>query len=121
MLQKIVAAGIATLALGMLSAAEASADNRASGALMHSEGGEVGHFEFDPVGEKVRVYDAQPDDWGMLVELWWGGKRKGCGKRKHMWAGPSSNGCQFAPKGWPCGYGGPTGTAQNTLDFRGEA
>jgi hypothetical protein len=147
----------------MLTAAEASAENSASGALMHSEGGAVGDFEFDPVGEKVTLYDAQPDDWGMLVELWWGGrlqrwcyntkganseqkcdfqipdgqnitfyiaeisyawfncKRQGCGKRKHMWAGPTRNGCQVAPKGWPCGYGGPTGTAPESLDFRGEA
>jgi hypothetical protein len=52
---------------------------------------------------------------------WFNCKRQGCGKRKHMWAGPSSNGCQFAPKGWPCGYGGPTGTAPETLDSRGEA
>jgi hypothetical protein len=163
-LKKLVAAGIATLALGLLAAAEASADNAAQGSLMTSEGGSVGSFEFDPVGEKVSVYDAQPDDWGMLAELWWGGKlqrwcyntngassyehcnfkirdgrnitfylaeissawfnckpREGCGKRKHMWAGPSSNGCQGAPKGWPCGYAGATGTSPLTNDFRGEA
>ncbi len=130
---------------------------------MTSEGGEVGHFTFDPVGEKVRLYDAQPDNWGMLVELWWGGKlrrwcyntkgagsfakcnfripdgtkitfylaeishawfnckRRGCGKRTHMWAGPTRNGCQVAPKGWPCGYPGPTGTAPETNDFTGVA
>jgi hypothetical protein len=39
-----------------------------------SRGGSVGEFEFDPVGEQVSVYDAQPDGWGMLVELWWASK-----------------------------------------------
>ena len=162
-LRKIAAGAIAILVLGMLTAAAASADDAAQGSLMISTGGSVGQFEFDPVGEKVSLYDAQPDDWGMLVELWWGGKlqrwcyntkgastnqhcnfeipdgtnitfylaeishawfnckRQGCGKRKHMWAGPDRNGCQVAPKGWPCGYGGPTGTAPETNDFRGEA
>jgi hypothetical protein len=158
----IIAAAFASLALGLLAAADARAENRASGSLMISTGGEVGHFEFDPLDEKVELYDAQPDKWGMLVELWWGGrlqrwcyntkgastyqtcdfnipegrditfyaaeiswawfgcKRQGCGKRKHMWTGPSSNGCQVAPKGWPCGYGGSIGTGDDP-DFRGEA
>jgi hypothetical protein len=55
-LKKILAAGIAILALGLLTATDASADNDAEGALMISSGGSVGDFEFDPVGEKVRVY-----------------------------------------------------------------
>ena len=166
MLHKIVAAGIAALALGMLTAAQASAqnDDPASGVLMDTGAGAVGEFEFRPFGEKVSLRDSRPDGWGMLLELWWDGKlrrwcyntkggdagpqkcdfeipegkkitfylaeisyawfkckRQGCGKRKHMWAGPSSNGCQVAPKGWPCGYGGATGTAEETNDFRGTA
>jgi hypothetical protein len=161
--KKFMAAGIAVLALSLAAATNASAGNSAMGALMTSEGGSLGDFEFNPIGERVRLYDAQPDKWGMLVELWWDGKlrrwcyntkgastdqkcnfeipegkditfylseiswawfkckRQGCGKRTHMWAGPSRNGCQVAPKGWPCGYPGPTGTAPETLDFRGEA
>ena len=163
MLKKIGVAAIAALALSLAVTASASAENDASGSLMISTGGEVGHFTFNPVGEKVSLYDAQPDRWGMLLELWYDGKlrrwcyntkgassyqkcnfnipegkditfylseiswawfnckRKGCGKRKHMWAGQNRNGCQVAPKGWPCGYGGPTGTAPETFDFFGEA
>jgi hypothetical protein len=163
MFKKILAAGITALALSLAATAGAHAENDASGALMTSEGGAVGEFTFNPAGEKVRLYDAQPDRWGMLLELWWDGKlrrwcyntkganssqrcdfnipegkritfylaeiswawfdckRQGCGKRKHMWAGPTRNGCQVAPKGWPCGYPGATGTAPETLDFRGVA
>jgi len=162
MLRKLVAAGIATVALGLLGTAAASAENRAGASLMISTGGAVGQFEFDPVGEKVSLYDAQPDDWGMLLELWWDGKlqrwcyntkgastfqhcdfnipdgrnitfylaeishawfnckRQGCGKRRHMWAGPSSSGCAVAPKRWPCGYGGGLSPGVEP-DFRGEA
>jgi hypothetical protein len=164
-LKKLVAAAIATLALGALGAlgaAEASAANDAGGSLMISTGGSVGDFRFDPDGEKVELYDAQPDNWGMLLELWWGGKlrrwcyntkgastfqrcdfkipegrnitfylaeishawfnckRQGCGKRRHMWAGPSSHGCAVAPKGWPCGYPGELSPGI-APDFRGEA
>jgi len=36
------------------------------------------------------------------------------------WAGQTRDGCQVAPKGWPCGYGGPTTTAPETFDFQGE-
>ena len=162
MLKKLAAAGLAALAITLVSAAVARAEDDADGVLMTSTGGSVGEFEFFPVGEKVRVYDAQPDRWGMLVELWWGGKlrrwcwntkgassdqwcdfsipdgrdigfyiaeisyawfnckRQGCGKRRHMWAGASGNGCAFAPKGWPCGYGGGISSGKDA-DFSGEA
>jgi hypothetical protein len=162
MLKTLLAAGIATVALGLMGTADARAENLAGAGLMISTGGSVGHFRFDPVGEKVELYDAQPDGWGMLVELWWGGrlrrwcyntkgassfqhcnfeirdgrditfhlaeisyawfdcKRQGCGKRKHMWASPDRNGCQVAPKGWPCGYGGELSPGIEA-DLRGEA
>lgn len=161
MFRQIILLAAALVVVGSAGAGVAHADDRASGALMHSAGGSVGEFEFDPVGEKVRLYDAQPDGWGMLVELWWDGKlrrwcyntkgagttqkcnfkipegkritfylaeiswawfkckRQGCGKRKHMWAGPNRWGCQVAPKRWPCGYPGPINTAPETNDFRG--
>jgi hypothetical protein len=158
-LKTVIALAVALFALG---AADARADDDANAELMISTGGSVGYFDFDPVGEKVKLYDAQPDHWGMLVELWWGGKlrrwcyntkgagasqhcnfkipdgtriqfsiaeissawfnckRQGCGKRTHMWAGPSRNGCSFAPKGWPCGYGGGISTGKGA-DFHGVA
>ena len=81
MLQKIVLASLATLALGLLPAAVAHAGDPADGELRtfvdegeNSFNQELLDFKFDPDGEKVRVHDSDTNGYGALVELWWGGE-----------------------------------------------
>jgi hypothetical protein len=82
-LRKFTAAGIAAMALGLVQAGPALADDPggygAFGNLLRDEGPRLAHFDFDPYGEHVTVSDDFEDDWGVLVELWWGGKlRRWC-------------------------------------------
>jgi hypothetical protein len=89
-LRKIVVAMIATVALGLLPAAGASAADPAEGALYELQ--DEGHqrfkqqlvdFEFNPLDERVSVHDRDRNGWGALVELWWGGKlRRWCWNTK---------------------------------------
>jgi hypothetical protein len=77
-LKKLVVAVSATLALGLVLAAGAGAADRAGGVLLLNTGQEetepLGDFRFNPRGEHVWVRDLENNGWGVLVELWWGGR-----------------------------------------------
>ena len=53
----------------------------------------LGEFGFFPKGDKVHLWDASPNNWGVLVELWWGGKlRRWCWNAK---GGLTNQVCDF--------------------------
>jgi hypothetical protein len=100
--RKIVIAGIAAFALGLVPAGPALAADSAGATLMENsqipthdceridpeaEPGDLGEclaeFAFFPEGERLLVTDRNRNGWGVLVELWWGGKlRRWCWNTK---------------------------------------
>jgi hypothetical protein len=75
MFKRLLVAGIAALALGLVPAGPALAEDYAEGDLWRDGAGtHLASFDFYPDGERVFVDDEYRDDWGVLVELWWGGK-----------------------------------------------
>lgn len=53
-----------------------------------------------PDGQSIRFYVAE------ITSHWFDCKRKGCGKRRHFWAGPfDQNGCEANGYNDPCAFG----------------
>jgi hypothetical protein len=96
---------MAAIALSLSPAGTALAEDGARGTLQQAEGvlaggnlvweyRDLGDFRFNPRGEHVYVRDRFKDDWGILVELWWGGKlRRWCWNTKGANRGASH--CDF--------------------------
>jgi hypothetical protein len=86
MIGKVLVGAVATLALTLALAGPAPAANNAAGDLVNDnfdgcggEGSCYAKFAFDAKGERVFISDEHKNGWGVLLELWWGGKlRRWC-------------------------------------------